>query len=217
MKNVYEILKSYIEFNMEYNIAVAVRKTLSEKEEINYLEIYNSLAEKSFVFFSKLHLIIYEKNKALFLKIFYQQRKLIKERRIFDVDVNQVDLSAIIFDFLGQLSPGNFKECQGSVLGSAHNSENVFIEQADTGVVYRSRECPYLVISNDKYRNQGNFNNIQVCQPCMKLFYSTKNKNNFQKTVVDNNTESLSQETVVTSELIPHGILVSICTGILLD
>ena len=32
MKNVYEILKSYIEFNMEYNIAVAVRKTVSEKK-----------------------------------------------------------------------------------------------------------------------------------------------------------------------------------------
>ena len=160
MGKVYEILKSV---NFEYNIVVAAKKTIFEKEEISFLEIYNSLAEKSFIYFSSLHLIIYEKNGALFLKIFYQQRKLIKERRIFDVDVNQVDLKAIIIDFLQQLSPGNFKECQGSlILGSVEKAETIFIEQTDSGVVYRSRECQYLVKSNDKYQNQ-------VCQSCMKF------------------------------------------------
>ena len=67
MGKVYEILKSV---NIEYNIVVAAKKTICEKEEISFLEIYNSLAEKSFIFFSSLHLIIYEKNGALFLKIF---------------------------------------------------------------------------------------------------------------------------------------------------
>ena len=184
MGKVYEILKSV---NIEYNIVVAAKKTIFEKEGISFLEIYNSLAEKSFIFFSSLHLIIYEKNGALFMKIFYQQRKLIKERRIFDVDVNQVDLKAIIIDFLQQVSPGNFKECQGSLLlGSVEKAETIFIELTDSGVVYRSRECQYLVKSNDKYKNQ-------VCQPCMKLFFSSTKKNDFKKTVLVEDNEPVCQ------------------------
>ena len=156
-----------------FNFIVAARRNVFEDEELTLLEIYDPLSEKSHKFFSSLHLIIFEKQESLFIKIYHQQKKLVTETKL-SKNIDETILYSILMEYLKELSQGTNRTCKGAFDETMENVgfidyKTVLIEGNSSNVVYRSRECHYVVAKGT------------MCDPCKKLLTTYLSKNGLLK------------------------------------
>ena len=166
LKQVYDTLRI---LSKSFNFIVSARKTIYKNEEITLLEIYDPMTEKRHDLFPSFHLLVFEKQETLFLKIFYQQRKLVNETRLSN-NVDPTILNEILSEYINEISPGKKKTCRGAFDDTMENVgfidyKTVLIERDNSEIVYRSRECK-VVISKGI-----------ICEPCKNLLETYLCKN----------------------------------------
>ena len=146
LRLVYDTLKI---LSKKFNFIVSARRTIYRREELTLLEVYDPMAEKSHDYFSSFHLIVFEREGNLVLKIFYQQRKLVNETRL-SKNVDPTILNEILMEYLKEISPGTKKTCKGAFDETMENVgfidyKSVLIEGNASNVVYRSRKCKTVI------------------------------------------------------------------------
>lgn len=146
LRQVYDTLKK---LSKKFNYIVSARRSICRKEENTLLEIYDPLAEKSHEYFSSFHLIVFEQQEKLILKVFYQQSKVVNETRL-SKNVDPTILNEILTDYLKEISPGTKKTCKGAFDETLENVgfvdyKSVLIEGNASNVVYRSRNCKIVI------------------------------------------------------------------------
>ena len=126
----------------------------------DFIEVYNPFLDEEPTFFPTMNLIVYIDEGTLILKIFFQQRILLKENSIKDIecllsspyDEDHRRIKAALSYCLSELRPRKYAVCRGAFsekqmkdAGAAIDSESVLIEREDSAIIYRARHCAWLI------------------------------------------------------------------------
>merc|ERR1711978_292944 len=103
-----------------------------------------------------MNLIVYIDEGTLIVKIFFQQKILLKENSIKDIDCllsspydeDHKRIKTALSYCLSELRPRKYAVCRGAFsekqmkdAGAAIDSESVLIEREDSAIIYRARQC----------------------------------------------------------------------------
>ena len=146
----------------------------STLDNSDFLKIYNPQSDKFYKYFPALHMIVFTVEGNLFLRIYRDHKQIFKEKTIKNIQqildildseayidcVNQVsifltELSSRYFFCKGAFEESNF---EGDL--SLVDIKKVFVESQDAEIIYRSRQCKFLV------------QNFRRCPACLELFKS---------------------------------------------
>ena len=195
LRLVYDTLKI---LSKKFNFIVSARRTIYRREELTLLEVYDPMAEKSHDYFSSFHLIVFEREGNLVLKIFYQQRKLVNETRL-SKNVDPTILNEILMEYLKEISPGTKKTCKGAFDETMENVgfvdyKSVLIEGNATNVVYRSRKCKTVIDKGIICDACKTLLETYLCKNGLKIKDKRKDSTANKSMLVTNSGEALLQE-----------------------
>ena len=126
----------------------------------DFIEVYNPFLDEEPTFFPTMNLIVYIDEGTLIVKIFFQQKILLKENSIKDIecllsspyDEDHRRIKAALSYCLSELRPRKYAVCRGAFsekqmkdAGAAIDSESVLIEREDSAIIYRARQCAWLM------------------------------------------------------------------------
>jgi len=141
----------------------------------DFVKIYNPLSDKYFKFFPTLHLIIFISKGNLFLRLFLEHKKVFKESFVKNINDQlsnpdeYLGIVTVLSAFLSELSATKYELCPGAFDERNYhgdfsdiNIRTVLIENEDSKIIYRSRQCYLLVKDSTK------------CNSCSQLCSSLK-------------------------------------------
>ena len=144
------------------------KKTMNSK---GWIQIYNPLSDMDLMFFPTLNLIIYIQKGTLYIKLYFQQRKIFRESTISNIQDKLVDTEKykevvrVLAAHITDLRPSKYQVCQGFVTqeqlsldNTAIDAELVLIEREEVGIVYRSRKCAWLSQESER------------CESCSEMY-----------------------------------------------
>ena len=129
----------------------------------DFVKIYNPLSDKYFKFFPTLHLIIFISKGNLFLRLFLEHKKVFKESFVKNINDQlsnpdeYLGIVTVLSAFLSELSATKYELCPGAFDERNYhgdfsdiNIRTVLIENEDSKIIYRSRQCYLLVKDSTK-------------------------------------------------------------------
>ena len=174
LKKVYGIVKPICE-----SVYISCEWKRSIKDQSGFIKVFNPMTDMYSTFFPLLHLIIYDRDGSLFIKLFYQQCKLFKKSEVKDAlsrlnkSEEYIAIVTILASFISELSLNKYQPCQGTIeqseievknISNPRNQiqiiQNLLTEKQGNRKVYRTMNCNLLT-------EKGN----NKCSECSTCYY----------------------------------------------
>ena len=126
LKKVYGIVKPICE-----SVYISCEWKRSIKDQSGFIKVFNPMTDMYSPFFPLLHLIIYDRDGSLFIKLLYQQCKLFKKSEVKDAlsrlnkSEEYIAIVTILASFISELSLNKYQPCQGTVEQSEIEVKNI--------------------------------------------------------------------------------------------
>ena len=176
LRKVYGIVKPICE-----SVDISCEWLGRDKEKSGFIKIFNPKTDKISPFFPTLHLIIYDTDGFLFIKLFYQQCQVFKKSVIKDAlsllnkPEEYIAIVSILASFISELSVNKYQPCQGvfeknQIIRDYPSYQNLLTEKQGTRIVYRTIECNMLT--------ETGYNCNIRCLPCSSYYFEIFGKLN---------------------------------------
>ena len=170
LKKVYGIVKPICE-----SVDISCEWKRSSTDHSGFIKVFNPKTDEYSPFFPLLHLIIYDSDGSLFIKLFYQQCKVFKKSEVKDAlsrlnkSEEYIAIVTILASFISELSLNKYQPCQGTfdqntikdVKNMPRNNpfQNLLAEKQGNRMVYRTMNCNLLA-------ERGN----TKCSQCSEIY-----------------------------------------------
>ena len=150
LRKVYGIVKPICE-----SVDISCEWLGRDTDKSGFIKIFNPKTDKMSPFFPTLHLIIYDIDGILFIKLFYQQCQVFKKSVIKDAlsllnkPEEYIAIVSILASFISELSVNKYQPCQGvfeknQIIRDYPAYQNLLTEKQGNRILYRTIECNLL-------------------------------------------------------------------------
>ena len=166
LQKIHDILKPLCD-----TVQLTLEKKICSFDKSEFLKIYNPLSDQYFKFFPNLHLIIHIAGGNLNIKLFFEHSRVVREAVLASLEEQlsnpeeYLGTVTVLSSFLSELCVRKYDVCHGAFdeetfLGDIAQVDvrRVLIENSDSRVVYRARQCHLLVSKGST-----------TCPPCQDL------------------------------------------------